>query len=370
LAHDFYNLLGILLGNLELARDRLEGSTELYELVNEAVEAGWRGADLIQSLLAYARREPLQPSRIDPNQLIENTVTLLRRIVPGNIEISLKLGSGIWPVKVDVAQLNSSLSNLLMNASDAMPLGGCLIIITENRTLNGSDDAGGDDVQAGHFVAIEVSDTGIGMSDEIRSRIFEPFFTTKPRGAGTGLGLSMVFSFIRQSGGHIQVDSKPGQGTTVSLHLPRDDAEAATTNTVVRQLVLRGDGQTVLVVEDDRDLRRILRRQLTDLGYRVHESETATEALMLTGREKVDLLLIDIILPGDQDGMHLAKDVRARLPDIKVILTSGFLPNHLSLPKDQHDGLPFLRKPYTKAELASLLKATLAAGDSAQPDGV
>ena len=221
MAHDFNNLLGIIVGNLDLARERGGSDAELQEMVGEALDAALRGADLTRRLLAFARRQPLRPVRIDINELVSDTVRLLRRLLGEDIEISLELAEKIWPVTIDPAQLEASLANLATNARDAMPKGGRLIITTANRHLDADYVAVHADAAEGDFVMIEVSDTGTGMSEEIISHIFEPFFTTKEAGKGTGLGLSMVFGFLRQSGGHVNVYSEPGAGTTFRLYLPR-----------------------------------------------------------------------------------------------------------------------------------------------------
>ncbi|MGE0224068.1 MAG: ATP-binding protein [Acetobacteraceae bacterium] len=359
LAHDFNNLLGIMIANLELARERSEADTELHDLITQAVDAGWRGAELIQRFLAFARRQPLQPRQVDVNQMVSDTVTMLRRLLRDDIQIALSLSPAAWPVRVDMAQLEASLANLAMNARDAMPRGGHLIFTTDNRHFVPTNLPAGEDDLAGDFVAIEVSDTGIGMSEEVQSRIFEPFFTTKPLGEGTGLGLSMVFGFIRQSGGHIRVYSEPGRGTTVSLFLPRDRTVEVSPEETAQRGIVRGNGQIVLVVEDNADMRRILRRQLVELGYRVLECDNAGVALSTLGREPIDVLLTDVVVPGELDGIELARFARARWPHVRVVFMSGFPLGQLAAADDDLAGLPFLRKPYSKTELSAVLETAL-----------
>jgi signal transduction histidine kinase len=260
-----------------LAQEQVREDEDLGEMVGEALEAAWRGADLTRRLLAFARRQPLHPVRIKVNDLANNTVRLLGRLLGEDIEVSLNLGSYIWPVVADPAQLESSIANLTTNARDAMPNGGQLIIQTENRYLDAEYAATHSDVTPGDFVVIEISDTGSGMSQETMSHIFEPFFTTKEQGKGTGLGLSMVFGFLKQSGGHVNVYSELGVGTTFRLYLPR-----ATGDKVVHEVAeepARGTGEVVLVVEDNPGMRRIVLRQLQELGYRTLESDRAAAAL-------------------------------------------------------------------------------------------
>jgi PAS domain S-box-containing protein len=298
MAHDFNNLLGIIVGNLGLAQERVGSDGELQELVGESLEAAWRGADLTRRLLAFARRQPLRPTRIDINDLVSNASRLLQRLLGEDIEIVLDLGELIWPVAADPAQLESSVANLATNARDAMPKGGRLIITTANSHLDADYAASYDDVTPGDFAMIAVSDTGTGMPPEIINKIFEPFFTTKGPGKGTGLGLAMVFGFIKQSGGHVTVYSEPGIGTTFRLYLPRAEAEGMLDEVSSARPIARAAGESVLVVEDNAGVRRVVVRQLGELGYRVLESDHATAALDVLAREAVDLMFSDIIMPG------------------------------------------------------------------------
>jgi len=372
MAHDFNNLLGIIVGNLDMARGRTGDDDELAESVAEALDAAWRGADLTRRLLAFARRQPLRPARVEVNELIGNTVKLLRRLLGEDIEVALDLGDGVWPIIVDPAQLEASLANLATNARDAMPQGGRLIIATANRQLDADYVAACPDATAGDFVMIEVSDTGTGMSPEVQQRIFEPFFTTKETGKGTGLGLSMVFGFLRQSEGHVNVYSEPGVGTTFRLYLPRAKIAAAPREVANPDAAVRGAGQMVLIVEDNKGMRRIVGRQLDALGYRVRECESASEALDLLAREPVDLLFTDIVMPGGTDGVELARLARERWPDLKVILTSGFPQSRLA-ERISSDGPQLLSKPYRREDLAAALHAAfegrLAAAAMERMDG-
>jgi len=360
MAHDFNNLLGVVLGNLDLLEERLGPNGETRELLHEALEASLKGADLTRRLLAFARRQPLQPERIEVNSLVENMIKLLSRTLGEQIEISLDTAADLWPVVADPAQLEASLTNLATNARDAMPKGGRLMIATANRHLDADYAAAHVEVTPGDYAMIEVSDNGTGMTKEVMSRIFEPFYTTKERSKGTGLGLSMVFGFMKQSGGHINVYSEPGAGTTFRLYVPRakEDIQAERRSAAVE--VVSGNGETVLAVEDNAGMRRIVLRQLRELGYRVLEAETADAALLILERERVDLLFTDIVMPGEIDGYELARVARSRWPDLKVVLTSGF-------PEAKVNGNSgpalvtkrLLTKPYRQVDLARTLREAL-----------
>jgi PAS domain S-box-containing protein len=359
MAHDFNNLLGVIVGNLGLAQEQIGDNADLREMVDEALEAAWRGADLTRRLLAFARRQPLRPARIEVNDLVSDTVRLLRRLLGEDIEVSLSPGADLWPITADPAQLEASLANLATNARDAMPHGGRLIITTGNRHLDEDYATQHAEVTAGDFVMIEVSDTGGGMSPETMSHIFEPFFTTKEAGKGTGLGLSMVFGFLKQSGGHVNVYSEEGAGTTFRLYLPRATAEDAVAEIVQVTTAPRGAGETVLVVEDNAAMRRVSTRQLRELGYRVLECDRAATALDILQREEVDLLFSDIVMPGGLDGVELAHLAQERWPGLKIVLTSGFPQARVDSNGDLLGNLQLLSKPYRREELAAALRAAL-----------
>jgi signal transduction histidine kinase len=359
LAHDFNNLLGIMIANLELARDQARDDAELREMIVEALEAGWHGADLTRRLLAFARRQPLRPTRLDVNELVSDTARLLRRLLREDIEVSLRLAGDIWPVTVDPAQLEASLANLATNARDAMPRGGNLLITTGNRHLDAGYVAIHPEADEGDFVMIEVSDTGIGIAPDMLNHIFEPFYTTKEAGKGTGLGLSMMFGFLQQSGGHVSVYSEPGAGTTFRLYLPRSGGEAEPEPQPSSVTAEAGAGEVVLVVEDNPRLRRVVIRQLRELGYRVLEAEGAAAALELLHRERVDLLFTDIVMPGGLDGLALARTALDRSPALKVVLTSGFPPDRVAAATHRLHGIQLLSKPASKEELAAALRNAL-----------
>ena len=360
MAHDFNNMLGVIIGNIDLLRDLKGEDSDIDELTREALDAAFRGADLTRRLLAFARQQPLRPQHVDVNELVSGITRLLRRTLGEDVEISLDLTPELWPVVVDPAQLEASLTNLATNARDAMPDGGRLMIVTANRTLDTDYAAQHAEVEAGGYVMLEVSDTGCGMPPEVMHRIFEPFFTTKSREKGTGLGLSMVFGFIKQSGGHIGVYSEPGIGTTFRLFLPRMTEDAPAVEESAATPLLHGRGESVLVVEDNAALRRVVTRQLGELGYRVLAAENAAAGLELLDRQSVDLLLTDIVMPGGINGRELARRARERWPEIKIVFTSGFSEARLNGDAGPLAACtPLLSKPYRKEELASAAREAL-----------
>ncbi len=361
MAHDFNNLLGIIIGNLDLLRDRENADPEAAELSGEALDAALRGADLTRRLLAFARRQPLQPRRVDVNEMVGSITTLLKRTLGEQIQIALDLGEAIWPIEVDPAQLESSLVNIATNAGHAMPNGGHLIIATSNRHLDEDYASQHAEVRSGDYALIEVSDTGAGMPPEIAARIFEPFFTTKEQGKGTGLGLSMVFGFLKQSGGHINVYSEPGIGTTFRLYLPRAEVGEAAAGLVAAPPLPHGRGERVLAVEDNTSLRRLVARQLTELGYRVVEAENAQEALKILDDQAIHLLFTDVVMPGGTSGYDLARAALARWPQIKVVLTSGFPDATLNGQATLTD-FRLLSKPYRRDDLARAISEALTSG--------
>ena len=281
LAHDFNNLLAIIIGNLDMLREIRADDPVTDELARDALDSALRGADLTQRLLAFARRQPLQPERVDINEVIGAIVRLLTRTLGENITIEMSLASNVWPVQIDRAQFEGVITNLATNARDAMSHGGALLIDTHNGHLDASYTAAHTDVMPGDYVVVEISDSGIGMSPEILSRIFEPFFTTKEQGKGTGLGLSMVFGFMKQSGGHITAYSESGKGTTFRLYLPRMSDTITAREERSDQPASLGGSETILVVEDNVGLRRIVVRQLGEAGYRVLEAPDAETAMTI-----------------------------------------------------------------------------------------
>jgi signal transduction histidine kinase/DNA-binding LytR/AlgR family response regulator len=364
LSHDLNNLLAIIIGNLDLLHDEISGNPDADEIVNAALEAALRGADLNQRLLAFARRQPLQPKQVELNSLVTGMMKLLSRTLGEHIEVVLSMTEGLWPISVDPTQLESALTNLAVNARDAMPSGGRLAISTRSIVLDSDYADARTDVRPGEYVVLEVSDSGTGMPPEILARVFEPFFTTKPMDKGTGLGLSMVFGFIKQSGGHVEVYSEVGFGTTVRLYFPRA-AAASGAGTEVRPAAvedLPGGNETVLAVEDNDVLRRLLVKQLGNLGYRVLEAMNAQTAIDILKRDdRIDLLLTDIVLPGGMNGPDLARAAGKMRGDLKVLFTSGFPDGAFGSNGVMPEGAVLLPKPYRKEELAQRVRESLAA---------
>jgi PAS domain S-box-containing protein len=360
LAHDFNNLLSIIIGNIDLLREGLKGDPFADELAGQVLSAALRGADLTKRLLAFARRQPLEPRLIDVNDLVTSISTLLNRTLGANIGIAHRLGVGVWPVTADPTQLEACLVNLVTNARDAMPRGGRLIVSTSNRHLD-ADYAGlHAELVPGDYSLIEVSDTGTGMSPETLSRIFEPFFTTKDEGRGTGLGLAMVFGFMKQSGGHINVYSEVGVGTTFRLYLPRTVTDGPVARAASAAVAVQvGGRETILAVEDNPGLRDLVVRQLSQLGYRCLEAADANAALTILEAETVDLLFTDVIMPGGMSGYELGRETRSRWPGTRVLLTSGFPEEKINGNGHPPWNMRLLTKPYRKEDLARVLREVL-----------
>ena len=360
-AHDFNNLLTVIQGNAELLAEQLDAQPVLRSLAQMAVTAAERGAQLTQRLLAFARKQPLQPQSVDAYQLLSGMDTLLRRTLPADIELELVRGAGLWPMLADPVQLESSVLNLVLNARDAMPEGGKITLETTNSWIDQDYAERHPDVLPGQYVMISVSDTGTGMDAQALAHAFEPFYTTKAVGKGTGLGLSMVYGFAKQSQGHVKLYSEPGQGTTVRLYLPRADSRS---ETVARApsagTDLRGDA-TVLVVEDDDPVRRFATEVLRNLGYQVLSAENGAAALaILKERADIALLFTDVVMPGGMNGRQLADAALLLRPGLKVLFTSGYTENAIVHHGRLDRGVQLLAKPYRAVDLARKLKMLLA----------
>lgn len=366
IAHDFNNLLGILIGNLDLLKAMVSGNDESEELVDEALEAGLRGKELNRRLLAFARRQSLKPEVININESLTGMTKLLRRSLGEHIEIGLRCNGDIWQVKVDPNQLETVILNLGINARDAMPQGGSLLLETRNATVDETAAELEEDLEPGDYVMLAVTDDGEGIAPEVLRRVFDPFFTTKEVGKGTGLGLSMVNGFIKQSGGHVTIYSEVGHGTTVRLYLPRDmsDGKELRADKPVHEEP-RGNGQTVLVVEDNDGMRRVAVKQLTQLGYKVVEANSADRALeVLMEGSEIDLVFSDVIMPGEMDGIGLANRIARDYPDVPVVLTSGFTARPSDEERWKEAGNisnELLMKPYRREELAFAINRNLEA---------
>jgi signal transduction histidine kinase/CheY-like chemotaxis protein len=370
IAHDFNNLLTVIQGNLELARLKLEAQNPLVGYVERALWAAQRGGTLTSQLLAFARKQPLAPAPIDLSASLPDLVPLLRRTLGEHIDVRFVDGAGLWPAMADPAQLESAVLNLALNARDAMPGGGRLTIELANKVLDADYARAHAEVVPGDYVMVAVSDTGHGMTPDIVARVFEPFFTTKTEGRGTGLGLAMVFGFVKQSGGHVKVYSEPGEGTSVKLYLPRaaGGAVPATQRSLVATDLPRGSA-TILVVEDEGGVREIAVAILRSLGYRVLEASDGDEGLLVFGAHaaEIDMLLTDVVLPGKLRGRTLAERITAMRPEVKVLFMSGYTENSIVHHGRLDDGVQLLGKPFKREQLAHKVAEVLGTASAADP---
>lgn len=359
IAHDFNNLLAVTLGSVELLREQLADGSEAAALADEAINASARGADLVRRLLAFARKQHLEPTAIDLTERLPDIVPLLQRTLGETIELRVKTAKRLWHARIDPTQVDDALVNMAINARDAMPSGGTLTIETANVVLDEDYASHHVEVEPGEYVMLAVSDTGTGMSDETISRAFEPFFTTKKEGEGTGLGLSQVFGWVKQSSGHIKIYSELGHGTTFKLYLPRATEELTDTKKHFAQEQSPGGHETILVVEDNPNLRRTVVRQLLDLGYTPIESEDAKSALeRVDSGVEFDLMLTDVVMPGGMSGYELATEVERRRPSTKIIFMSGYTELAATGLQTARNG-PLLSKPYTKRDLGRAIRSAL-----------
>uniref|UniRef100_Q07QQ0 histidine kinase n=1 Tax=Rhodopseudomonas palustris (strain BisA53) TaxID=316055 RepID=Q07QQ0_RHOP5 len=363
IAHDFNNTLTVITGTAEILVDNLADRPDLLHIAKLIDEAAGRGAELTKHLLAFARRQPLQPRNVDVNTLVLDTARLLRPTLGEHIEIESMLGNDAEPAHVDPSQLSTALLNLAVNARDAMPGGGKLTLETSNVVLDEAYAHNNPGAQPGAYVMIAVSDTGTGIAASARDKVFEPFFTTKEVGKGTGLGLSMVYGFVNQSNGHIKIYSEEGYGTTIKLYLPRADAQAEMLPVAEP---IEGGTETILVVEDDAMVRNFVVAQLRSLGYRTYTAASGAAALTeVDSGASFDLLFTDVIMPGGMNGRQLADAVLQRRPGIKVLYTSGYTENAIVHHGRLDAGVFLLPKPYRKSELARMVRAALTSDFSA-----
>jgi signal transduction histidine kinase/ActR/RegA family two-component response regulator len=360
-AHDFNNLLGIVTANLDLLIERLDGDAQSSELAQDALDGALRGAELTQRMLAFARKQPLQPTIIDLNEVLPGMTAMLQRTVREDIAIDMAPGDRLWRALCDKSQVENVILNLAINARDAMPAGGRLLIETANIRLDQAYAAQNFEVTAGDYVMLAIADSGTGMAPEVMERVFEPFFTTKPVGHGSGLGLSMVYGFVKQSGGHIKIYSEVGHGTTVRLYLPRaGDGPDISPEDTGAEIAARAIGtETVLVVEDDLMLRRAAVKVLGELGYAVREADSAQSALrVMESGAAVDLLFTDVVMPGGMTGVDLVMASRERRPALKALLTTGY--SEIFVKTGNGDGnVDLIGKPYRKRDLAAKIRSIL-----------
>jgi len=364
IAHDFNNHLTVISSNIELLQRRMPpGSESLARLTNAAMAGVQRAATLTHRLLAFSRQQPLEPEPLDVGRLVSNMSELLRRTLGEAIDIETVLGGGVWQTRADNNQLENVLLNLAVNARDAMPNGGKLTIETANAHLDDAYAASHTEVAAGQYVMLAVSDTGTGMTREVVSKVFEPFFTTKPLGQGTGLGLSMVYGFVKQSGGHVAIYSEPGEGTTVKVYLPRFIPPSAKPASAIRDVKVtnrRAAGETILVVEDDEEVRRSSVEALREMGYEVLEAGDAMDGVrLIVDRGNIDLLFTDVGLPGGVSGRTLADAARNAQPGLRVLFTTGYTHNAILHNGMLDQGVHFIAKPFSLAALAVKVREVL-----------
>jgi PAS domain S-box-containing protein len=360
IAHDFNNILTVITGTIEILGEAVADRPELAAIAKLIDEAAERGANLTQHLLAFARRQPLQPREVDVNALVVETVKLLRPTLGEQILITPLLADDAWTASVDPSQLTTAILNLALNARDAMPAGGKLAIETGNVYLDEGYASMHNEVTAGNYVMVAVSDTGAGIPAANLEKVFDPFFTTKEIGKGTGLGLSMVFGFVKQSNGHIKVYSEEGHGTTVKIYLPRATGLDQTDTELLESPDIEGGHEVVLVVEDDALVRRYVVTQVQSLGYTALEASNAVEALDVIGKTAtIDLLFTDVIMPGSMNGRQLVDEALKKRPALKTLFTSGYTENAIVHHGRLDSGVLLLAKPYRKSDLARMIRMAL-----------
>jgi len=363
IAHDFNNMLAVVIGNLDIAHRRMkEGRSDVIRQIENARDGAERAAALTQRLLVFARRQPLEPAVIDLNRLIGELGELLRRTLGETIRIESSLARDIWPISADPSQLESAVINLAINARDAMGGAGTLSIATFYAEIPEYEHVAASGLTPGDYVIVSIADTGAGMSPDVAARAIEPFFTTKEVGRGTGLGLSQVYGFVRQSGGHLEIDSREGVGTTVRLYFPRHEGEgpADRDEAANGHAVPRGSpGEVILVVEDEDQVRRTTIDGLTELGYAVREARSGVEALAILASDlSIALLFTDVVMPG-LDGRQLAERALRQRPDLKILYTTGYAPESGAVPSFDGDHPALLQKPFNVGQLARKVREML-----------
>jgi CheY-like chemotaxis protein/two-component sensor histidine kinase len=359
-AHDFNNILTVITGTIEILAEGVAEQPELAAIAKMIDEAAQRGSDLTKHLLAFARKQPLEPRELDVNSLVVAASKLLRPTLGEQIEIQTTLEDVPWFAFVDPNQLTTAILNLALNARDAMAGGGKLTIETRNVELDEAYAGLNGDVKAGAYVLVAISDTGSGIPADLIEKVFEPFFTTKDIGKGTGLGLSMVYGFVKQSGGHIKIYSEERHGTTVRLYLPRsvEKSAAATAAAPAERLPL--GSEIVLVVEDDELVRNYVVAQVRSLGYRTLAADGAGQALdILRSDVEINVLFTDVIMPGLMNGPRLVAEALKLRPQLGVLYTSGYTENAIVHHGRLDPGVLLLAKPYRKADLARMLRQAL-----------
>ncbi len=360
IAHDFNNLLTAINGFAELMQSQLSPDDPLQEFVEKILSPGRRAAGLVRQLLAFSRKQVIQPQILDLNYVVADMDRMLRHIIGEDIELETILAPELWPVKVDPAQIEQVIVNLAVNARDAMPNGGRLTVEANNVVLEEDYAAHHPEVEPGEHVLLAVSDTGVGMSHEVQAQIFEPFFTTKEVGKGTGLGLATVYGIVKQSGGHIGVHSEEGHGTTFKVYLPRAEEVARPVAPQQGMADTPAGDETILLVEDDDEVRDLARQVLQGLGYTLLEAAGGQEALRLAAGHPgpIHLLLADVVMPG-MSGMALAEQLVGSRPDLKVLFMSGYIDEAIAHHGVLEPGIPFIQKPFSPIALARKVREVL-----------
>jgi signal transduction histidine kinase/ActR/RegA family two-component response regulator len=360
IAHDFNNILAVIQGYSDLCLFRIPKEDPLREDIHAITNAVKRATNLISQLLAFSRRQTMDMEVINLNLLLQNLGRMSPRVIGEDVKLVTNLPDDLWRVKADPGQIEQILLNLTVNARDAMPSGGKLTIETANVTLKETYSQDHIGLMSGHYVIISITDTGLGMTQEVKERIFEPFFTTKEIGKGTGLGLSMVYGIVKQSGGHIRVDSEPGKGTTFRIYLPRVDEPLAE----VEEKEIAGPplgNETILVVEDEEEVRKLVARSLKKQGYKVFEASQGKEALSLCEKQggPIHLMVTDVVMP-EMTGMELAKHIKQVYPDMKVLYMSGYNPDRVAIDcENLEKGIEFIQKPFEVYKLARKVREVL-----------
>jgi CheY-like chemotaxis protein len=350
----------------ELTAVGVAGDAKLSAMVKQIDEAAERGAQLVQRMLAFARKKPLEAHVLDLNEAVKRAAAMLERAVGAHIALQTSLTDELWPALADPSQLESAIVNLCVNARDVMPKGGDLVIETANVHLDQAYAAHAD-VSPGDYAAVIVKDSGTGMPPEVIERAFEPFFTTKAVGRGTGLGLSMVYGFVKQSGGHVRICSEIGHGTSIKMYFPRSErmVEPSGLAQPERERELPAGRETILVVEDDATVRNIAVTTLEELGYQIQQAPDGKSALdILSGGDHIDLLFTDMIMPNGVSGQDLVDAARQLRPNMKALLTSGYSKQFVSTHGNGNRGVRLLGKPYRREKLASAVRSVLDGKDS------
>jgi len=360
-AHDFNNQLGIIIGYLDFLKNYTADDKKAHQWVTTAIQATLRCMELTRQLLAFSRRQARGKTVVDLNRVFRELETMIARSVTPEVEVQYFPAADLWLTEINPGEFHDAVLNLILNARDAMPDGGKLLIETGNKTLDADYAAVNPGVEPGDYVELTLSDTGTGMDSETLERAFEPFFTTKPEGKGTGLGMAMVYGFVKRYGGYIKIYSELGTGTTMRLYLPRSsDSETTVPVDGLHETDLYTGSESILIVDDEADLLQLAGLYLRDLGYRTLLAENAAQALeILAGDVTLDLLFSDVVMPGGMNGFELAQQAMELKPGLKVLLTSGFTSKTIA-----HNGLArfaihLLSKPYRKDELAQRIRLVL-----------